>query len=123
MRILSALLFITIVSACSSTKKAQQTRVNAAYDARTEAQRNQVPRPEARDDSRPTVATAPSKPAESPAATTPAAPSSKSASEWVVTSIKGKFLTTDTTGVRVYMNLTGRTPSGETLLEPAQFNE
>ncbi|GAB3513448.1 hypothetical protein GCM10027341_55460 [Spirosoma knui] len=120
MRILSALLLIVFLSACSSSKKAQQARINAAYDARTEAQRNQVQKPETRDDTRSATS---ARSSEGPVATSTVTTSSKSASEWTVTSIKGKFLATDTTNVRVYMNLTARTPTGDPLLDPAQFSE
>ncbi|GAB3560282.1 GWxTD domain-containing protein [Spirosoma fluminis] len=120
MRILTALLIIVFLSACSSSKKAQQARINAAYDARTEAQRNQVQKPETRNDTR---SAASAKASEGPVATSTVTTSSKAASEWTVTSIKGKFLATDTSNVRVYMNLTARTPTGDPLLDPAQFSE
>lgn len=122
MRILSALLLLTFLLACSSGKKTQQARTNAAYEARTEARRNS-PQP----DSRPAApaSVAPVRvndaPATSPSSTPTAAP--KPLGEWVVTSIKGKFLTIDTTGVRVYMNLTAKTPTGETTVTPADFAE
>ncbi|WP_460933391.1 GWxTD domain-containing protein [Spirosoma humi] len=158
MRILSALLFIFFLSgACSSSKKTQQARANAAYDARTEAQRHQVgprqaeprqaglgqdnrpatPRSEetqrgnagiARDDSRPT-GTVSQNPApvkvmtDGPALGTTPAISGKSAGEWMVTSIKGKFLATDTTSVRVYMDITAKSPTGDPVLDPAAFVE
>jgi GWxTD domain-containing protein len=135
MRILLVLLLITIVSACSSTKKTQQARINAAYDARTEAQRNQpagrplAAQPDdsrraepARTDSRPA---APVKVAEGPATAVGTLPSSgaKPIGEWMVTSIKGKFLAIDTTSVRVFMDLTARDQSGKPALNPAEFIE
>ncbi|WP_461127730.1 GWxTD domain-containing protein [Spirosoma aerophilum] len=156
MRILSALLFICFVAACSSSKKTQQARANAAYDARTEAQRNQPSRPAVRPDdtqrnnattqrddtkraddsrssersggSRPTVTTGQTPPpvktmTDGPALGTTPTVSAKTAGEWVVTSIKGKFLATDTTSVRVYMDITARTPSGEGMVSPTDFAE
>ena len=157
MRILSALLLICFLSAgCSSSKKTQQARANAAYDARTEAQRNQVSRPVAsrpgeagpqqtprnsadasRDDSRRTerpneprsTATAGQNQApvkvmtDGPALGTTPAVSGKAAGEWMVTSIKGKFLATDTTSVRVYMDITAKSPTGEPVLNPTDFTE
>lgn len=133
MRILSALLFIAIVSGCSSNKKTQQARINSAYDARTEAQRNQpATRPA---DSQPGVAAGD---ARSPATQTPApvkvmtdgpalgttpAVSAKTTGEWMVTSIKGKFLATDTTSVRIYMDLTAKSPTGQPVVNPTDFAE
>ncbi|MVM35377.1 GWxTD domain-containing protein [Spirosoma sp. HMF4905] len=137
MRILSALLIITMLSACSSNKKTQQAKVNAAYDARTEAQRNQASRPStprADDGQRTTIATptesrpattqapAPAKANEGPAIGTGPAMSTKGG-EWVVTSIKGKFLAIDTSNVRIYMDLTAKTPTGEAVLNPVDFTE
>ncbi|AUD07140.1 GWxTD domain-containing protein [Spirosoma pollinicola] len=146
MRILSALLFICFVVACSTAKKTQQARANAAYDARTEAQRNQASRPAVRpddaqrsnatpsrddtrrNDTRPTVgvgqAPAPVKVmTDGPALGTTPAVSAKTAGEWVVTSIKGKFLAADTTSVRVYMDITAKTPSGDNMVSPTDFSE
>jgi GWxTD domain-containing protein len=137
MRIVSTLLlFIILTSGCSSNKKTQQARINAAYDARTEAQRNAPAgsqRPATaqttpatptnrRDDARPEPSsTAAPIRAESPVVSTGPAPSSKSAGEWVITSIKGKFLAIDTSTVRVYMDLTAKTPTGEPVVNPADF--
>ncbi len=151
MRILSALLFICFLTACSSAKKTQQDRANAAYDARTEAQRNQANRPtvrpadtqrdsaprtdtprddarrtERQNDSRPTAAqsSAPVKVmTDGPALGTTPSISTKTAGEWMVTSIKGKFLATDSTSVRVYMDLTAKSPTGDNVLNPADFSE
>ena len=47
--------------------------------------------------------------------------STKAGSEWVVTSIKGKFLAIDSSNVRIYMDLTAKTPSGEPIVNPADF--
>ncbi|MCK8491128.1 MULTISPECIES: GWxTD domain-containing protein [Spirosoma] len=122
MRILSAILFIAFVSACSSSKKTQQDRATAAYEARTEARRNSP-----QSDSRPSApaTAAPIKlndgPTTTPSSTPTAGP--KQVGEWVVTSIKGKFLAVDTSSVRVYMNLTAKTPKGEPVLNPAEFVE
>ena len=122
MRILSALLLIALISACSSNKKTQQARTNAAYEARTEARRNAPP-----DNVRPatpaSAAPAPVKSTDGPATGSGAVTPSKLAGEWTVTSIKGKFLATDTSSVRVYMNLTVKTPAGLPLLNPADFIE
>ncbi|WP_420148569.1 GWxTD domain-containing protein [Spirosoma sp.] len=149
MRLLSALFLIFLLSACAANKKKQQDRINAAYDARTEAQQNQpTVRPangpatgrtnQAGDgtattgagstssDSRAATsqASAPVKVmTDGPAlGTTPALPS-KTSGEWMVTSIKGKFLAIDTTNVRVYMNLTAKSPTGEPIVKPADFAE
>ncbi|MFD2933386.1 GWxTD domain-containing protein [Spirosoma flavum] len=141
MRTLSALLLICFVTACSTAKKTQQARANEAYDARTEAQRNQVSRPtvrpadaqrddagrsERRSDSRPATAQTPAPVkvmADGPALGTTPSVSTKTAGEWMVTSIKGKFLATDTSSVRVYMDLTAKSPTGETVLNPTDFTE
>ena len=143
MRTLSALLFIVILSgACSSTKKTRQARINAEYDrrsGRTEAQRNtpqsgprptpdqttQTNAPARRDDARPDAPStaAPIRPGDGPATGTGSVPTTKSAGEWVVTSIKGKFLSIDTSTVRVYMDLTVRTPAGDPVVDPADFNQ
>ena len=148
MRSLSALLFVFILSACSSNKKTQQARINATYDARTEAQRNQ---PAARPVDSPsggrTGATgqtgglaqadvpvgngrsggsqtpAPVRVmADGPALGTTPTVSAKTTGEWVVTSIKGKFLATDTTSVRIYMDLTAKSPGGQAVLNPTDFS-
>ena len=145
MRILSALVLIVLVSACSTAKKKQQDRINSAYDARTEAQRNQPTvrpadsQPGGRttstaaggntsragsqaNDSRSATAPAPVKVmSDGPALGTTPAISAKTTGEWMVTSIKGKFLATDTTSVRVYMNLTAKSPTGEPVLNPTDF--
>jgi GWxTD domain-containing protein len=131
MRISFALLFFAALlsASCSSNKKTQQARANAAYDARTEAQRNQPSRPTVR------LAETPGQPAagqstapvkvmtDGPALGTTPSVSGKSGGEWMVTSIKGKFLATDTTTVRVYMDLTVKSPTGEPVLNPADFTE
>ncbi|GAB4017610.1 hypothetical protein GCM10028773_14580 [Spirosoma koreense] len=41
----------------------------------------------------------------------------------MVTSIKGKFLAIDTSNVRIYMDLTAKTPTGEPVLNPTDFAE
>ena len=139
MRILSALLFICFLTACSTSKKTQQARANAAYDARTEAQRNQVsrpadaPRPAANDtrrpaESRPTVTLGQTAPpikvmTDGPALGTTPAVSAKIAGEWVVTSIKGKFLAIDTTAIRVFMDITAKAPTGESTVSATDFAE
>ena len=127
MRLLSAFLFIFLLSACSSAKKSQQQRINEAYDARTEAQRGQTRRPEpatapANDRPAATVrVAAPVKNEETPGAKLSTTPAPKTAGEWVVTSIKGKFLAIDTSNVRVYMDITAKTPTGEPVLNPDEF--
>lgn len=129
MRILSALLFILLLSACSSSKKTRQARINADYDARaaTSSQRSSSSvdtRQSSPATAIPTTA-APVKinegPANSPSSTPIGGP--KQVGEWVVTSIKGKFLAIDTSAVRVYMELTARTPTGQTVLNPGDFSE
>ncbi|GAB4024878.1 GWxTD domain-containing protein [Spirosoma gilvum] len=137
MRILSFLLLLALLSGCASNKKKEQARINAAYDARTEAQRNQPSRPTVRlgdpqrtdgtalpADSRPATAQtpAPVKVADGPAIGTGPTMSMKGG-EWVVTSIKGKFLVMDSSTVRVYMDLTAKTPAGEAVLKPSDFIE
>lgn len=49
-------------------------------------------------------------------------PTTKSAGEWVITSIKGKFLAIDSNTVRVYMDLTVRMPAGGAVTDPSDFN-
>jgi GWxTD domain-containing protein len=125
MRILSALLlFVTILSACSSSKKTRQARANAAYDARTQAQQN-APRPAAPGESRPAATTPdsrlPVKIADGPTTSPGSVPAAKSAGEWVITSIKGKFLAIDTTNVRIYMDLTAKTPAGQMVTNATDF--
>ena len=145
MRILSALIFIAILSACSSNKKTQQARINAAYDTRTEAQRNQpTARPAdnqpggrpnssagvgntdqsgtASGSSRPTAAPVKVMADGPPLGTTPTI-SSKTTGEWMVTSIKGKFLVIDTANVRIFMDLTAKSPAGDAILNPTDFTE
>lgn len=56
-------------------------------------------------------------PATTPNAATPAAET------WAVTSIKGKFLTVDTTTVRIYLNITGTRPDGTELLNVSELSE
>lgn len=124
MRILSALFIsISLLTACSSNKKTQQARINAAYDARTEAQRNQPGRPVATTpiDSRPASAPAPMRATDGAAIGTGPSMSTRTGGEWVVTSIKGKFLAIDTSSIRVYMDLTAKTPAGEPVLNPEDF--
>ena len=130
MRILTAIfIHIILLSACSSAKKSQQARINEAYDARTEAQRNQrdMGKPTVRlaqsppSDSRPAPVAAPVKAAESPTIGSGPAMSTKTGGEWVVTSIKGKFLAIDTLNVRVYMDLTAKSPAGDPVVKPADF--
>ena len=72
-------------------------------------------------DSRPATASAPVKVTEGAAIGTGPAMSTKTGGEWVVTSIKGKFLAIDSSSVRVYMDLTAKTPAGEPVLNPADF--
>lgn len=126
MRILTALfLTISLLSACSSAKKTQQARINEAYDARTEAQRGRpsvrVAQVAAPANSRTATVSPPVKAAEGPTVGTGPAMATKTGSEWVVTSIKGKFLAIDTSSVRIYMDLTAKTPSGESIANPADF--
>ncbi|MDB5241686.1 MAG: hypothetical protein JWP57_2311, partial [Spirosoma sp.] len=138
MRIVTLLLFLTILSsACSSNKKTQQSRINASYDARTEAQRNaptpgqrsaatpgdQAPASSQSNDARPatTSSAAPVRTVDGPTVSTGSVPTTKSAGEWVVTSIKGKFLAVDTSTIRVFMDLTAKTPTGAAVVDPAEF--
>ena len=145
MRTISALLLLTILStACSSSKKTQQARVNEAYDReaqRRAAQSGQPPantpaatqRPQTtqpttstrQDDARPAAASAPApvRTVDGPTTNPGSVPTTKSAGEWVVTSIKGKFLAVDTNTVRVFMDLTAKTPAGEPVVDPAQFSQ
>ena len=142
MRTVSALLLLTILStACSSSKKTQQARVNEAYDReaqRKTAQSGQRPAttPAAQrlpstqtttlprqDDARPATAPAPVRTVDGPTTSPGSVPTTKSAGEWVVTSIKGKFLAVDTNTVRVFMDLTAKTPAGEPVVDPAQFSQ
>ncbi|MCX6216821.1 GWxTD domain-containing protein [Spirosoma sp.] len=141
MRILSAFFFICFLTACSTNKKTQQDRANAAYDARTEAQRNQnrpatrpaeAPRTDSqrsespRTDSRSSTAQTPAPVkvmTDGPALGTTPSVSGKAAGEWMVTSIKGKFLAIDSNSVRVYMDITAKSPAGEVVLKPADFVE
>ncbi|GAB4002735.1 hypothetical protein GCM10028807_61930 [Spirosoma daeguense] len=131
MRTLFALLFIVLLSACSSSKKRAQDRINAAYDARTEAQRNQPNRPatpperseQAQIENRPKAdqAPAPIKNEGPSMGSTPS--SSKGVGEWMVTSIKGKFLAVDSNSVRIFMNLTAKMPGGQAVVSPTEFAE
>lgn len=141
MRIVSALLLLSLLSACSSNKKTQQARVNAEYDrrsgvpVRTEAQRNapqpgaaqttQTNAPTRRDDARPDAPStpAPIRSGDGPTVSTGSVPTTKSAGEWVVTSIKGKFLAIDTTTVRVFMDLTAKTPAGVPVTDPTDLGQ
>ena len=137
MRVLVTLLSIALLSACASNKKSQQDKINAAYDARTEAQRNQPSRPSVRlsetpqgsrsgvqaNESRPATAQAPQPVKINDGSTIGTGPtmSTRTGGDWTVTSIKGKFLAIDTSNVRVYMDLTAKTPAGEPVLNPADF--
>ena len=146
MRILSALLFIALISGCSTTKKTQQAKINADYDARTkglnnqagqsasrpadsqraEPQRNDRPSSTTPVESRPAVVQTPPPvkvATDGPAVGTSTSLSTKTTGEWVVTSIKGKFLANDSTSVRVYMDLTAKTPTGAPVLNPTDFSE
>lgn len=131
MRILFVLLLLTTLAACSSAKKTRQARANAAYDARTEAQRNSrsnAPAPAAggqREATEPRAATpaAPVRVAEPTAVGSAPGETAKATGEWLVTSIKAKFLAIDTTAIRVYMNLTAKSPTGETVTKPVDFIE
>ena len=159
MRILTVFLLITLASACSTSKKTQQDRATAEYDARTKAQRKDpsgvrasgssapAVRPEARTPD-PRTANAPMPEANTPDTRTPAVrrevtqvspavappvrtsdtpvastPATRSAGEWVVTSIRSKFLATDSTSIRVYMNLTAKNPAGDAVTNSAEFSE
>ncbi|MBD2701396.1 GWxTD domain-containing protein [Spirosoma sp. BT702] len=129
MRTLIALLFIALLSGCASTKKKAQDRINAAYDARTEAQRNQPNRPatqpeQAQNSPRATSEPSSSAPVRNEGTSVGSTPSSpKGVGDWMVTSIKGKFLAIDTTSVRVFMNLTAKMPGGQAVLSPTEFAE
>ena len=135
MRVLVSLLFIALLSSCASNKKTQQDKINSAYDARTEAQRNQPNRPAVRvaDSPQPGAATTneprpataqtppPIKTNDGSAIGTGPTMSTKTGGDWTVTSIKGKFLAIDTSNVRVYMDLTAKTPAGESVISAADF--
>ena len=143
MRIVSALLLLTILSAsCSSSKKTRQDRINAEYDRRAGVQARTEQRspdrrtaqsttpqsaqttPARRDDRRDAPSgTAPIRSGDGPATSTGSVATSKSAAEWVVTSIKGKFLTIDSSTVRVYMDLTAKAPDGEPVVDPVAFSQ
>ena len=136
MRILSVFLLVFLLSACAANKKTRQERINADYDARTSNQRSQPTVRQAEPgklNARPgTVASQTRPETNRPAApvkvmsdgpdlgTTPAV-AARTTGEWVITSIKGKFLAMDTTGARVYMDITAKTPTGESVLDPADF--
>jgi len=135
MRTLFILFFIALVSACSSSKPSQKDRATAEYEARTAASRNAPAtgnRPaspplsanpgsnERRPDNRPSAA-APVRIADGPVNATDAMATNKPTTEWAVTSIKGKFLAIDSSTVRVFMDITARTPQGEVVTNPADF--
>ncbi len=143
MRIVSALLLITLLAAsCSSNKKTQQARINAAYDRSAEAARNGnrgntrplaqspapatqpgTPAPPNNTPPNPPSASALGRSGEGSATSPGSVAATKSALEWVITSIKGKFLTIDTNTVRVFMELTAKTPAGEPVVDPAEFSQ
>lgn len=126
MRIVYLLLFLTSLAACSTQKKTQQARANQAYDARTEAQRRTAPLdrtapPTPRADANQPAAAAPVRASAMTLSPQPGGGLINRSGEWTVTSIKARFLTIDTTSIRVYMNLTAKSPTGEDLLNPEDF--
>jgi GWxTD domain-containing protein len=134
MRIVSSLLLITLLAACSTGKQTPQTRrresqerVNAAYDARTEAQRNAPQR-----GSVPPTGNQPNPPTGAPSQVRTAAPVQavdnatlpvRTASDWAVTSIKSKFLAIDSTNARVYMDMTFQSPAGTSVISTTDFSQ
>ncbi|GAB3562405.1 hypothetical protein GCM10027578_04710 [Spirosoma luteolum] len=116
MRLLSALLSISLLAGCAGSKKTQPARATTAYEARTEASR----RPDA-PASRP-AGPPPVRQGEPTAAPAPAVPVADRSSGWVVTAIKGKFLAIDSTTLRVFLDMTAVTPTGQ-LPTPAEFAE
>ncbi len=121
MRTLIFLACIATLSACSSGKTSQVDRATAEYDARTAGARRNPALPRQARPSAPaqTPASAPTRPIDAPVAAETNA--LKDAGEWSVTSIKGKFLAVDSNTVRVFMDLTARTASGEVVTSPADF--
>jgi GWxTD domain-containing protein len=69
----------------------------------------------------PASTAAPTKSTDNPSVSGGPTGANKSAGEWAVTSIKGKFLAIDTTTTRIYMNLTAKTPTGDPVLNPSDF--
>ncbi len=61
--------------------------------------------------------------ADGPALGTTPTISAKTTGEWMVTSIKGRFLATDSSSVRVYMDVTAKSPTGQSVLNPTDFAE
>jgi GWxTD domain-containing protein len=121
MRTLLYCLTILSLSACGSLKKSQQQRINSAYEARTEASRPAgAPQPQqARPAAAPSGTSAPTRPVDVPAAAPTVA---DRLSGWSVTSIKGKFLSLDSTTLHIVLDLTAQMPEGG-LPSPAQFAE
>lgn len=121
MRTLLYCLTILSLSACGSLKKSQQQRINSAYEARTEASRpGATPQPQQARPAPPTAGTsAPTRPVDVPAAASTVA---DRLSGWSVTSIKGKFLSLDSTTLHIVLDLTAQMPEGG-LPSPAQFAE
>ncbi|MBC8156293.1 MAG: GWxTD domain-containing protein [Bacteroidetes bacterium] len=92
----TCLFLLALVTACASGKSAQRgTAADPAASDRGLANRSPASARATRSDL--------------PAATASAAPVAVAA-EWAVTSIKGKFLSTDTTSARVYLDLTIQRP-------------
>lgn len=125
MRILT-LLLILLVSACSTTKPttrrtARQDRATAEYEARTAARRNDTrSATPAGSVALPSSSTT-TRSADAPVTSTGPVPTTRSAGEWAITSIRGKFLAIDSTSVRVFMNLTVKGPASHAVIEPADF--
>ncbi|AQG80419.1 GWxTD domain-containing protein [Spirosoma montaniterrae] len=139
MRTLLVLLTLALLSACSSSKPnqpksadkrrlSQYDRATAEYDARTRAQRNEpnttqrsAPLSSDPQQARRPETVVPIRPGDAGPANTGAA--NPLGGEWAITSIKARFLTIDSSTVRVYMNLTAKTPSGETVKNPSDLIE
>ena len=117
MRFYIFLSLILIGAACKSGKTAQQTQTNTPSKALgTDNRMSSRPSGGSASDSRPLAR--PSTmlpPGNAPAST------SVSTSDWAVTSIKGKFLTIDSTSLRVYFNITARQPDGQAIKSVADF--
>ena len=108
MRVYIFLSLVLLGVACKSSKTAQQPASTTPTVSRT-SDRPASSRPPggSASDSRPLARPSTVLPNNAPAA------SGSSASDWAITSIKGKFLAIDTTGVRVYFSISARQPDGK----------
>ncbi|CCH55613.1 hypothetical protein BN8_04882 [Fibrisoma limi BUZ 3] len=113
MRLLYALVMISVLSACSTTKPTQE------YDARVREKGGSRQADPQDSGSRQTSSRQVAPVSSSPAAAQNAA---KAAGEWTVTSVKGKYLIIDSSSVRVYLNLTARQPDGSPVTNPSDLS-